>query len=318
MPEHIRQRYQVTRIGVNQQRATEVVLRPRACQSSGSAHVDKKRYGWLAMFSVPCALTISGLDPSGGAGVFADMRAFASASVWGCGVVAVSTIQSTSGLRSSHPVGAPLLLRQIRELWSRQNIRSIKIGALGSLENTRAVARWLATISDRVPVVIDPVLRASRGQRSARLLDERATSLLLGMAKLAAVITPNVPEAEALLGERIRSVRDAERAANRLVAAGARAALVKGGHLPTRSSPEGTTDVLAVRGSVFHLRARRVKTKLHGTGCTLASLIAGKLALAQHVDDDAIVAAVRWAKKELGRALARPVSIGPGLLVLPL
>src|SRR6476659_6310061 len=112
----------------------------------------------------PCALAIAGLDPSGGAGVFADLRAFAACSVWGCGAATLVTVQSTAGMRSSRPVETRLLLEQIREVFAHQNIRSIKIGALGSASNARGVARWLATLRGRVAVVLDPVIRPTNGR----------------------------------------------------------------------------------------------------------------------------------------------------------
>jgi hydroxymethylpyrimidine/phosphomethylpyrimidine kinase len=130
------------------------------------------------------------------------------------------------------------------------------------------------------------------------------------------VVTPNVPEAEALLGVRIRSLEDAERAARELVRLGARAALVKGGHLPKRATRNGVVDVLAVGRKVVRLRGPRVAHAAHGTGCMLSSLIAGRLAHSATADDAAVEEAVRWATRELRRALARPLRIGDGLLVL--
>jgi hydroxymethylpyrimidine kinase/phosphomethylpyrimidine kinase len=262
----------------------------------------------------PCALSISGLDPTGGAGLFADLRAFAAASVWGCGAVAVVTVQSTAGLRSSHPVPTPQLLDQIRELCAHQRIRCIKIGALGSRGNVAGVTRLLRSRSPKVPIVLDPVMRSTLGRRAARLLEDDARSALFEMFDLATVVTPNIPEAEAFLGTRIDSLLDAERAARALVRAGARAALVKGGHLRGRAAE--AIDVLAVGTRVIHLRAPRVRGSIHGTGCTLASLIAGRLAHADRVDDEAIVDAVRWAKQRLKNALRHPIRIGPGQMVL--
>jgi len=274
----------------------------------------------------PCALAIAGLDPSGGAGIFADLRAFAAANVWGCAAATVLTVQTTAGLRAAHPVDSALLLRQIRELFLHQNIRSIKIGALGSASNARVVARWLGTAARRVPVVFDPVMQATLGSNTSLLGPPSSNHILLAIAKRATVVTPNVPEAQAMLRARILSVEDAERAARELVRLGARAALVKGGHLPARSSTEATTDVLAVGRHLFHLKARRVRSVVHGTGCTLASLIAGRLARAASsqvatrarpaVSDDAIIDAVRWAKRHLRRALAHPWRIGDGSQVI--
>src|SRR5258706_10234996 len=144
----------------------------------------------------PCALAIAGLDPSGGAGVYADLRAFAAASVWGCGAVTLLTIQSTSGLRASRPVETRTLLEQVRELELHQRIRSIKIGALGSASNARGIARYLATLGGRVPIVLDPVLRATRGRGQARLLEAAALEVLRNMLKYVTVVTPNALEAE--------------------------------------------------------------------------------------------------------------------------
>ncbi|HMI87304.1 MAG TPA: PfkB family carbohydrate kinase [Polyangiaceae bacterium] len=263
---------------------------------------------------LPCALAISGLDPSGGAGLFADLRAFEAASVWGCGAVAVLTVQSTAGLRASEPVPTAQLLLQVRELWAHQNVKAIKIGALGSLANVRGVTRWLAGLHGKVPIVIDPVLRASRGRRDAALLESAGVAALLAMLELATVVTPNAREAEALLGWRVRSLAEAERAARALVDLGARAALVKGGHLG--ASTGDVTDVLAVGRRFIHLRAPRVRAVPHGTGCTLASLIAGKLAAAGRAGDSEIVAAVRWAKRRLAARIAAPLRVGAGQLVM--
>jgi len=177
------------------------------------------------------------------------------------------------------------------------------------------VARFVVTMRGRVPVVLDPVLRATRGQGQARLLDPAALDVVRRMLKHVTVVTPNVPEAETLLGARVRSVEDAERAAVALVRLGARAALVKGGHLPRRTSGS-VTDVLAVGDRIVRFRAPRVAGEVHGTGCTLSSLIAGRLARARKVDDDALVDAIGWAKQMLRRALARPLSIGEGPRVM--
>ena len=206
----------------------------------------------------PSALSISGLDPSGGAGLYADLRAFAAASVWGCGAVAVVTVQSTAGLRSSHPVPSRQLIGQIRELCQHQKIRCIKIGALGSRGNVEAVTRFLRTRQPKVPVVLDPVTRSTRGARGARLLEDDATHALSNMIELATVITPNIDEAEAILGVQITSLGDAESAARALVERGARAALVKGGHLKTNRRGSLVIDVLAVGKRIVHLRAPRV------------------------------------------------------------
>jgi hydroxymethylpyrimidine/phosphomethylpyrimidine kinase len=229
-------------------------------------------------------------------------------------VATVITVQSTAGLRSARPVDARTLLRQVREIIRHENVRSIKIGALGSSSNARALARYLPTIAGNAPVVLDPVMRPTRG--AGRLLDRGGHRSILRMLENVTVVTPNVLEAEALLGVRIRSLEDAERAGHELVGLGARAALVKGGHLPKRAAGNGVVDVLVIGRKVVRLRGPRVRHSAHGTGCMLSSLIAGRLARAATVDDAAIEEAVGWATRELRRALARPLRIGDGLLVL--
>jgi hydroxymethylpyrimidine/phosphomethylpyrimidine kinase len=226
------------------------------------------------------------------------------------------TVQSTDGLRASYPVETRKVLAQVRELFSHQRIRSIKIGALGSVSNARGIARFIATLEGRVPVVLDPVMRATLGPRrgQARLLEPSAREVLRRMMRHVTLVTPNAPEAELLVGAPVRSVGDAERAARALVALGARAALVKGGHLPRNSSAQ-VIDVLAVGDRIVRLQAPRVDAAVHGTGCTLSSLIAGRLARAR-ADDAAIVEAVRWAKRKLARALAHSVGIGDGHRVI--
>jgi hydroxymethylpyrimidine/phosphomethylpyrimidine kinase len=264
----------------------------------------------------PCALSIAGLDPSGGAGVFADLRAFAACGVWGCGAATLVTVQSTVGVRSSRPIETRFLLEQIREVVAHQNIRAIKIGALGSSANARGIGRWLAAHGGRLAVVLDPVILPTKGR--ARLLERAALRPLRDLIRHVTVVTPNVPEAEALLGARIRSIEDAERAARAFVDLGARAALVKGGHLATPEARRTAIDVLAVGRRIVHLEAPRSNVRLHGAGCALSSLVAGRLAASESAGDDAIVRAARWAKSRLARGISGALRVGDGLLVVPL
>jgi hydroxymethylpyrimidine/phosphomethylpyrimidine kinase len=269
----------------------------------------------------PTALTISGLDPGGGAGIAADLRAFAAARVFGCAVAAVLTVQSTAGLAGSYPVASRLLARQLDEVSRGQGVHVVKTGALGSAGNVRAVAAWLRK-HPRLPLVVDPVLHPTAGK--GRLLGARAVRVLATeLLPRATLVTANVPEAEALVGERIETVADARRAARRLVALGARGALVKGGHLPGGASERArgsVVDVLATRSRVVELRAPRlVLPPLHGGGCVLASLIAGRLALDAEGDLDArLLRAVRWARRAHRRALRSAHDVGgPSRVLLP-
>lgn len=264
------------------------------------------------MSLLPCALTIAGLDPSGGAGIAADLRAFSAAGAWGCAAAAVLTVQSTAGLRSAHPVPAHEVEAQVLELFAHQNLRSIKTGALGTAENVRAVTKLVASRKD-LPVVVDPVLVATRAHDGARLLDAAGLEAIRELCREAAIITPNVTEAEALTDISIRDANDAAEAARKLVALGARMAIVTGGHL------EGdAVDLLATGTQVIELRAARIPgSAMHGSGCTFASLIAGRLATSDGpLDDDRILDSVRWAKDAVTDRIGRARHIGDGLRVL--
>ena len=265
---------------------------------------------------LPCALSIGGLDPGGGAGLAADLRAFGVAGAFGCAVAAALTVQSTSGVRAVHAVATPLVLAQAREVLAHQRIRAIKTGALANAENVRAVATLLA-IHRQIPAVVDPVMIPTRG--GARLL---SASALAAMKKelipRAALVTANAPEAEALTSKRVLDLDSAKAAAMAIVDMGARAALVKGGHYNVGS--RSAVDVLVVEKKTILLEEKRLRlAPLHGGGCTLAALVAGRLAkderkvkLAKKIED-----AVKWARRTHHALLVeRIVDVGGTLRVL--
>lgn len=261
-----------------------------------------------------CALSVGGLDPGGGAGVLADMRAFSRAGVLGCAVVATSTVQSTDGLRSARPVDTREVEAQAREVLRAQRVRAFKTGALGSVANVRAIAR-IAKKHPELPLVVDTVLLPSRG--SARLLESSAVKALRDeLLPCATLATVNVPEAEALSGLRVTRLAEAEIAAKKLLQSGAFAILVKGGHL----SGKRATDLLVCKnGATLELtRERLALGPTHGTGCTFASLVAGRLAReeapAQSFDE--LVDALKWAKRVHYDALEEARDVGGDLRVL--
>jgi hydroxymethylpyrimidine/phosphomethylpyrimidine kinase len=237
----------------------------------------------------------------------------AAAGAFGCAAVAVITVQSTAGLRRVREVPARELTSQVAEVMRHQRVLSVKVGALGGSANVRAIAKLLAQHA-AIPIVLDTPIAPTRGR--ARLLGSQAVASLKDvLLPRATLVTVNIDEAQALLGQRVRSVGDAHDAALALGALGPRAALVKGGHL----TGDDAIDVLAVEGEVIELRARRLALpSIHGSGCTFASLIAGRLAVhsAGRVDRDTLVSAVRWAKRVHHAALARAVDVGRGLRVI--
>jgi hydroxymethylpyrimidine/phosphomethylpyrimidine kinase len=257
---------------------------------------------------VVCALAIGGLDPGGGAGVLADMRGFEAAGAFGCVVVALLTVQSTRGVVSARALPAEGVAAATREVLAGQRVRAIKVGALGSRANIVAVARLLREHAE-IPAVVDTPMLPTRGRTA--LLDERALGALKReLLPAATLVTVNALEAETLVGGRVATTRDARRAATALVAAGARAVLVKAGHLRGAEA----VDVLAVRHELFEIGAPRLRIPaVHGAGCTLASLIAGRLAVRPR---SSIVDAVRWGKRVHHAALSRLVDVGGPLRVL--
>ncbi|MFO0756485.1 MAG: hydroxymethylpyrimidine/phosphomethylpyrimidine kinase [Byssovorax sp.] len=272
------------------------------------------------------ALTIAGLDPSGGAGIAADLRAFAAAGAWGAAACAALTVQSTRGVRAVKAVPSRLVVAQVEELLADLRVCAIKIGALGSAANVRAVSALLArhAVTSPIPVILDPVMIPSRRAPragTARLDGNESLGALRRLAARATLITPNLPEARALLGLSSNDSLDPAGAATALLGLGCRAALVKGGHGEGAES----VDWLALGGEgkgrlVRIAGPRRETPPLHGTGCTLASLIAGKLAArpgpAAEPTAVELTRAVRWARRRLDAAILAPITAGQGLLLL--
>jgi hydroxymethylpyrimidine/phosphomethylpyrimidine kinase len=272
-----------------------------------------------------CALSIAGLDPGGGAGILADARAFSAAGAFACAVVAVDTVQSIAGLVRAWPRKASEIIEQAEEVRRGQRLGAVKIGALGNAANVGAVARWLREHPE-LPVVVDPVLaptntrgaaRSRARARTTRLADDGALAAMRDtLLPQATLVTANVSEAESLTGLSVTSVKEATAAGRALVAGGVRAALVKGGHLTGAKA----TDVLVIGDRVTLLTAPRLVTpRLHGGGCTLAALIAGRLAVrgTDHAPTDAaLLAAVRWAKRVHHTAIAGAIDVGADARVL--
>jgi hydroxymethylpyrimidine/phosphomethylpyrimidine kinase len=257
---------------------------------------------------LPCALALGGLDPGGGAGIIADVRAIQAAGAFGAAALTLTTVQSTNGLRSVSPLPVALTMAMAREVLKAQNVRSFKTGALGGAEMVRAVARLLAR-SPGVPAVVDPVMGATRG--AGNLLESEAvTAVRKHLLPRALVLTPNVPEAEALTRRKIRNMQDAHDAAAALCAMGAHSVLLKGGHMRGAYA----VDVwVSAKGKTREFASKRYALggELHGGGCTLASLIAGRLALGEALED-----AIAWSKRRLAKALRDVTNVGGALRVV--
>ena len=246
------------------------------------------------------ALTIAGSDSSGGAGIQADLKTFAAHGVYGMSAITAITAQNTLGVIAVAPVAADIVEAQIEVAVSDIGAHATKIGMLANVHIVRTVAGAIRRLG--LPhVVLDTVMIAKSG---ARLLDADAVAALAAeLLPLADVVTPNVPEAEALTGLSLRSTADLHAAAARLVAMGAKTAVVKGGHL---SGP--AIDVLHDGTSTSEIAAERIAGRhTHGTGCTFSAAIAARLALGEPLP-----AAVRHAKAYVTKAIAHAPGLGHG------
>ncbi|MGH9889645.1 MAG: bifunctional hydroxymethylpyrimidine kinase/phosphomethylpyrimidine kinase [bacterium] len=245
---------------------------------------------------------MAGSDPTGGAGLQMDLQVFACHGVHGMAVPTALTVQTTLGVQRTLPVFPNIVGEQLQMLLADIRPGAIKLGMLASDDVLLRVANTLDGHPD-LPRVVDPVLRASDG---SFLLERRAWgNLVERLIAGAALVTPNLPEAETLTGE-----RDPERAARALLGFGARAVLVKGGHADGPAD-----DLLATPEGVEWLRADRIEGgPVHGTGCALSAAIAARLARGEVLPD-----AVRGAKAFVTRAIAQAEELGRGarILILP-
>lgn len=251
--------------------------------------------------SIPVnALTVAGIDPSGGAGIYADLKAFSALRAYGTGVVAALTAQNTQAVTGVHGVPPAFIREQLDTLFADVRIDTAKIGMLGTAQAAQAVAEGLAgPVRAGLPahLVVDPVMVAKSGDR---LLDREATATLVeAILPLATLITPNLPEAGVLLDARPPdSLKEMQRFAERLRRLlrddGRRWVLVKGGHLP--GDP---VDLLHDGDRMIELAGPRIESRnTHGTGCTLSAAIAALLPQAPDTP-----AAVRAAKGYVTEAI---------------
>ncbi|WP_439580056.1 bifunctional hydroxymethylpyrimidine kinase/phosphomethylpyrimidine kinase [Elioraea sp.] len=218
-------------------------------------------------------LIVAGSDSGGGAGIQADIKAVTALDAFAMTAITALTAQNTEGVSGVFPVPPAFIREQMGVVIADLGADAVKTGMLHDAAVIEAVTEEIAVRLPGVPVVADPVMVAKGGHR---LLEESAVDALTRLLlPLAAVITPNVPEAEALSGTAILDLDGMRRAAEALLALGARAVLVKGGHLPG----ERVTDLLATLNGTDVFESARVETRhTHGTGCTLASAIAAGLA----------------------------------------
>lgn len=250
--------------------------------------------------ATPVALTIAGSDPSGGAGLQADLKTFHHFGVYGEAVVTLITVQNTQRVDRVETLPPDLVAQQIQTVIEDIPPNAAKTGALGNVAIVEAVARAAQRFT--FPLVVDPVMISKPG---ARLMDQGAEQALIDhLFRRAFLITPNLHEASALAGFPVADLEAMKRAAEKLVALGAANVLVKGGHLPGRP-----WDILYTREGHFHeFTAERIDTShTHGAGCTYSAAITAELA-----KGTPLIHAIERAKAFISRAIRTNPRLGRG------
>ncbi len=252
------------------------------------------------MRTIPRALTIAGSDSGGGAGIQADLKTFSALGVFGMTAITAVTAQNTVTVSGVHEIPPEMVGRQIDAVVTDIGVDAAKTGMLSS-------APIIEVVADRIrrhglsALVVDPVMIAKSG--APLLRPEAVDALRTLLLPLALVVTPNLHEAEALVGREVRTLADMEEAARRLADLGPRVVVVKGGHLPGAA-----VDVVFDGSQVEHLEAPRVETPhTHGTGCVFSAAIAASLARGEGVSE-----ALRSAKAFITRAIEAALPLGRG------
>src|SRR5262245_44366761 len=248
------------------------------------------------------ALTIAGSDSGGGAGIQADLKTFAALGVYGTSAITAVTAQNTMGVTAAVALEADFVTAQIEAVAGDITIHATKIGMLANAAIVEAVVAAIEELELPL-VVVDPVMIAKSGDRL--LDDDGVLAIRAELLPLARVVTPNLPEAEALSGRKILSLADARDAAHTIHKLGARAVIIKGGHSESR---EIVDLLLDDNGVVHEFRTPRIDTRnTHGTGCTFASAVAAHLALGRTLPE-----AAERAQRYVAGAIAHAFPIGHG------
>ena len=266
-----------------------------------------------ARVDVAVAMTIAGSDSSGGAGIQADLKTFAAFGVFGTSAITALTAQNTQGVRAVHDVPPDMVRAQIDAVFNDMPVAAVKIGMVSQIATIEAI---VAALDHWRPghVVVDPVMVATSGARlvSPQAIDTMRNELL----PRASIVTPNLPEAAVLLDQN-EAVDEAQMQdqAQRLLALGARAVLIKGGHVQGgHGVPRESVDFLVTPEQVLRLAAPRIVTRnTHGTGCTLSSALAANLARGHALNDAARIAKV-YVTRAIESAKDRDLGAGHGPL----
>lgn len=247
-------------------------------------------------------LTIAGSDSSGGAGIQADLKTFAAHGCYGMSVINSVTAQNTMGVTAIHDIPADIVEAQLDAVLSDIRVDGVKIGMLSNTQIVLAVANKLKKYKPEI-IVLDPVMVSTSG--SKLLSDDAIEAIKTELIPIATVVTPNIPEAEALTGIEIKNIANMENAARIIGKTGCKYVLVKGGHLKN-SADDLIYDTAGNRGAVF--AGERINSKnTHGTGCSISSAICANLAMGMDV-----YSAVDAAKRYIRAGIEHAENIGHG------
>jgi hydroxymethylpyrimidine/phosphomethylpyrimidine kinase len=263
--------------------------------------------------TMPVVITIAGSDSGGGAGIQADLKTFEAHGVFGTTAITSITAQNTVGVRAVHDLPLDIIRAQLDAVFDDFTLGAIKIGMLSSAATVELVADLLMERARGVPIVLDPVMVATSGDRLLR--DDAVTAMLERLVPIATIVTPNSDEAAVLAAMPVGTFDDMRRAARTLIELGAHSVLLKGGHIAPRD--DGGDGPVLVDLFDDGIRMRELPTpyittdRTHGTGCTLSSAIAARVALGAAMLD-AVVAAQRYVHGAI--AAAPPLGRGHGPL----
>lgn len=245
-------------------------------------------------------LTIAGSDSSGGAGIQADLKTFAAQGVYGMSVITAVTAQNTQGVMGVQNISQDIIAKQIDAVFQDIEVAAVKVGMVSQIETITTIALKLEKYHVQ-NMVLDPMMVSKSGYH---LLEPDAKQVLVHkLLPLATIVTPNIPEAEVITGQAIKTLNDMEQAAQVIYKMGPNYVLVKGGHLENDA-----TDILFDGEKTTYFRGEKIGTKnTHGTGCTLSSAIAANIGKGYSVID-----AVTEAKKYITIAIEHALSMGKG------
>lgn len=252
------------------------------------------------MKNISCVLTIAGTDPTGGAGIQADLKTFQELKCYGMSVITSVVAQNTTGVQDIHHLPLSMIDTQLESVFSDVPVHAIKTGMIANYDMMKIVYKRLKDVD--IPIIIDPVMVATSGDT---LINEHDRHFLIEkLIPLATVVTPNLPETEYLIGKNVETIKDMQEAAKIIVnELGAGAALVKGGHLSGDA-----TDILYDGQSLYMFTEKRVNTRnTHGTGCTYAAAITAYLGSGL-----SLIESIKHGKQFVTAAIEGSIDIGAG------